>query len=794
MSSAPIVRLAADVAPAQRAMAAGAANIVGSLAATGVAAAAAGRTISADAIRPLQLLATTASVTALSVGRAGAAVGGLAAANPGMILRLVGAIQGLNLAWAAAAAGLGAALVRGNVELRRFQELAERSAAANVGTTYFQSWVKGAEQLRISVAAAQADLTAAERATRDQFDSERADGKSNRALELMQSRFLGTNDFGLSNAPQAFANATNAEERLTALRQYFVDLERNGHQAVAVTDALALGLTNVAERVQTGRTSFAEWAASIDRLRSTGISDGSLVSPELIRRADELKKRWEENSRELDRNMRPILDECARLANAMGHGAAWTAEQFTGLIGVIGRVVAALRTSTAEANALAGAAARAARNSPQVALSPEPALDDGPGQARAAGERGWARVRNSVRGRAERAFAQAERDAADTIQSMVGIPDYPGAAPRIDGSSAPQTTPPPLVRPAAAGAGSAPRAPRAAKEETDEWADAYVKLIQNMEKANAQVAAELATHGRSTEERQRALDIAKLEAEARRTGGTVTASQRAETERLATANARLSDSLKQAQADAKGLSDALQYGGDRLVDLVFNSRDLAGLWKGLTTELGRSAITGQGPFAQLLGMAPAAGAPAGTLGGLMGLVQASRGGGGAGGFGAGGVGLLLRLLMGGMGAPAGAPLDLLAFVQHAGGMVGSGPVRSVPASVFANVERFHGGGALRPGERPVIAEMTEEILNKKQIGRTAEALAIAGSASGRMVTNIYQSVPAQVRTEQGDDGSLNIFLEAAESYMAGRISAGRGPVPAAIGGFTGAESNRNMNG
>ncbi len=319
-----------------------------------------------------------------------------------------------------------------------------------------------------------------------------------------------------------------------------------------------------------------------------------------------------------------------------------------------------------------------------------------------------------------------------------------------------------------------------------------------MEKANAQVAAELATVGKSTEERQRALDIAKLEAEARRTSGTITATQRAETERLATANARLSDSLKQAQADAKGLSDALQYGGDRLVDMVFNSRDLAGLWKGLMTEIGRAAITGQGPFAQLLGLAPAAGAPSGTLGGLMGLVQAGMpSGSGTGGLAGAGGGLLslFRLFFGGGGAAAGAPLNLLSFVAHSGGIVGSAGVpRMVPAHAFAGAPRFHSGGAIRPGERPIIAELGEEILSRRARGRVAEALAAGGSTNGRLVTNIFNNAPAQVRTEQGDDGSLNVFLEAAESHMAGRISAGRGPLPAAVGGYTGVESNRNMNG
>ncbi len=750
-----VVRIGADVAPAGRALASFAAQAGTSLAAVSAAALSAGRNSDVS----MRGIATSAGrAFAQLVAQHYLAIGAFAAFS--------------------AAAAAGAA------ELERFAKIAEKASASGLGTTFFQAFTRDARDFRLEAKQLESDLIALEKATRDRFDGERASGVSNRAGDLLQERFRGTNDFGLSQSPTLFANAQSAEERVRAVLVALRDMEAVGQKLAAIDLARQLGLTNLADRVEQGRASFSGFLAEVEKTAATGLRDGSLISPELIARAEELKRRWQANTEELSKNMRPILDECARLALAIGSAAAWSAEQFTKLIGVLGTLTQILARQRAEIN-LSGPLAATEAHKIQVLENRlrDPGITE---QQRRGFQQQIAEFRRGQQSR------QAQAEASLVPEAPVNF-SYGGEG----GARAAFSAPVPNVRPTVAGYGSVSRA-RAAKAETDEWADAYAKLIQNMEKANAQVAAELATVGKSTEERQRALDIAKLEAEARRTSGTITATQRAETERLATANARLSDSLKQAQADAKGLSDALQYGGDRLVDMVFNSRDLAGLWKGLMTEIGRAAITGQGPFAQLLGFAPAAGAPSGTLGGLMGLVQAGMpSGGGAGGLAGAGGGLLslFRLFFGSGGAAAGAPLNLLSFVAHSGGIVGNdGVPRMVPAHAFAGAPRFHSGGAIRPGERPIIAELGEEILSRRARGRVAEALAAGGSTNGRMVTNIFNNAPAAVRTEQGDDGSLNVFLEAAESHMAGRISTGRGPLPAAVGGFTGVESNRNMNG
>lgn len=523
--------------------------------------------------------------------------------------KVVSSLTALQYAAIGAFAAFAAATAAGTAELEKFAKVAKQAGDAGLDTTIFQAWSKAAETFRMSVAGAQSDLVALEKSTRDRFDPDRASGRSNKAGELIDSYFLGTNDFGLSSSPAAYAAATTFEEKMKAVAMAMRDLEASGNRLAAIDLGRQLGMNDLVEKVEQGRQSFRGWFDQVERLAATGVRDGSLVSPELIKRADELKERWEANARQLDQNLRPILDECARLSTAIGNAAAWSAEQFTELVGVVGRVVSALRNATVEASSLNGAARRLTALAPPTAPS-DP--NDGPAWAQysrdmAAYRQQRATIGEGVRRQDEVVASQA---AADSRRALGD--DQPS---RLDIAA-----PVPLRRPAGAPTGSAPSARQAAAE-TDEWAKAYDKLINNLEKANATLQAEFATVGKSNVERTRAVELAKAEAEARRTGGTLTDEQRAKVLALAEAQARLKNAIADATAAQTAFSDAMKYAGDRIVDMVFNGRSLQDVLKGLGAELLRASLTGQGMFAQLLGFAPSAGAPAGSMGGLMGLVQ-----------------------------------------------------------------------------------------------------------------------------------------------------------------------------
>jgi hypothetical protein len=139
--------------------------------------------------------------------------------------------------------------------------------------------------------------------------------------------------------------------------------------------------------------------------------------------------------------------------------------------------------------------------------------------------------------------------------------------------------------------------------------------------------------------------------------------------------------------------------------------------------------------------------------------QIAFGGGGLGGFG----GLIGGLLGGGGGAslsPAAwgvVSSGGMTGLFHGGGVVGQVPSASrwVPDAVFAGAPRLHGGGWLKPGERPVIAKDGEEIGWPDQLARKY------GGAGGLTRLELSLSADLEARIlEQAAGISVEVNREA----------------------------------
>lgn len=125
---------------------------------------------------------------------------------------------------------------------------------------------------------------------------------------------------------------------------------------------------------------------------------------------------------------------------------------------------------------------------------------------------------------------------------------------------------------------------------------------------------------------------------------------------------------------------------DSLTDAIFEAENLADGLHALARQITRDFVNSQ--FRSML-----------------------TGGGNGGVFGA--ISSLVGGLFGGTSAA----------VRHDGGKVGGpGPSRTVPAGVFAGAERRHGGGWLKPGERPVIALDDELVLTQAMQGNIADTI------------------------------------------------------------------------
>ncbi|WP_018126164.1 phage tail length tape measure family protein, partial [Desulfovibrio oxyclinae] len=102
--------------------------------------------------------------------------------------------------------------------------------------------------------------------------------------------------------------------------------------------------------------------------------------------------------------------------------------------------------------------------------------------------------------------------------------------------------------------------------------------------------------------------------------------------------------------------------------------------------------------------------------------------------------------------------SIFGSIFHDGGAVGGpAPVRAVPADLFAHAPRYHGGGRLGPGERPVIARDGEIILNAAQQEGVANQLGRDGAPVNVRVINNGRG---EVRTQQHQraDGGMDLDI------------------------------------
>jgi hypothetical protein len=90
------------------------------------------------------------------------------------------------------------------------------------------------------------------------------------------------------------------------------------------------------------------------------------------------------------------------------------------------------------------------------------------------------------------------------------------------------------------------------------------------------------------------------------------------------------------------------------------------------------------------------------------------------------------------------------FVQHAGGLAGSGPMRRVSPALFLGAPRYHGGGiaGLAPDEVPSILRRGEEVLTRDDPRHMAN---MGGAGSVRVeVVNRGTPIRAQQATTRMD--------------------------------------------
>jgi hypothetical protein len=173
----------------------------------------------------------------------------------------------------------------------------------------------------------------------------------------------------------------------------------------------------------------------------------------------------------------------------------------------------------------------------------------------------------------------------------------------------------------------------------------------------------------------------------------------------------------------------------------------------------------------------------------------TSGGGGGGGFGG------LLNLFGGGGGMWGSWMNntsswtLAGAGLHSGGLVGRDRTftRHADASLWSGAPRFHDG--MRPDEVPAILQRGEWVLSKGDVAgikrageQPANSNARGGYGGPRVVVNNHG--PTDAHAEEREDGTVEVYVDALESKMAGRAARGKGPFNKALQGRQNGKSLR----
>lgn len=158
--------------------------------------------------------------------------------------------------------------------------------------------------------------------------------------------------------------------------------------------------------------------------------------------------------------------------------------------------------------------------------------------------------------------------------------------------------------------------------------------------------------------------------------------------------------------------------------------------------------------------------------------------------GKGGLGGMLKGVFGGGGAPTIShnidPLTGLGY--HGGGEVGRDHsfTRQVDPRAFIGAPRYHKG--FRPDEVPAVLQRGEWVLSKNDV---AGIKAGAGKGPGGTSVTVINNGPTAATAHENPDGSIDVVVDALEGRLAGKASAGRGPLYKANAGRA---ANRTLRG
>lgn len=467
-------------------------------------------------------------------------------------------------------------------------KVASQAQSAGVGTTFFQGWTLQAKDLNTEVST----LTAMLEKAREASTTRLGEGKD--ATSPIQERLSEHVQAG--NITQAgadrFANAQDQEARIRVILDLVDELRKRGADLAAFDLGNKMFGPNFEAMLRNGVDAIGKMRAALDGLRTAG--GERIITPEEVENARRINETMKETQRVMADALAPIQRDLALWSQQQA--ASWAEMQLT-----MARAAATILSIYDVLVSIGGQLERLG-NSPFWARITEAA-------------KAWGLFGNfGGTGKLEEAPPGGFRD--ENGQPLPVINVRPG---RDTSRALPS------------------RSTRSAGSE-DNSLDAVERFIQQQEKSQKTLQAELDTLGKGNVERQRALDLAKAQAaaeqdfkEKKRDSATLTDDETSRVLKLADANAKLKDRILDVSQAQRQAAEATRYFGDlaanALGDMIFNGAKAADVLRNLASQLGRaglqSLLTGQGPLAGLLGTAPAASAGSNAVGGLFGWISSA---------------------------------------------------------------------------------------------------------------------------------------------------------------------------
>lgn len=382
--------------------------------------------------------------------------------------------------------------------MQKHIDIANKAAALNVSTDFYQRIEKGAEAAKLPIDALTASLQKLQTATANQLGGSAG---MNRLDELTKAgNFTGNSGVG------ALQQANSVEEKFRAVVSLIDQAMTKGERLAALDVAKTFLGDQVAQNLANDADYLNKMQASADKVAAT-----DLIPAEQIARSADLQRRLDEAEKILSQRWHPIQD-------LLTEGGFKLREMWVGTVEAVAAAFSWIAQIVDKISAM-------------------------PGWAISVVTRGAKYDDDTLRANGLEPISQAERDMANARKRLATGLMTPGA---LDQAAMQANSVQYGVRKDA----SKDPAEKSAQKAAEEAAGAYDRATESLLKYIATTEAAAQTVGRTAAEIERAKAMAQLLAAAEKDGTTVTAAMRAEMEGLADRAAKAADALARARIAA----------------------------------------------------------------------------------------------------------------------------------------------------------------------------------------------------------------------------------------------------